>query len=91
MPGFKNRADALGDAMGGHFVEVAAEESCVVDTSLSGQRLDSRTGSQLASLLIETHMAVGAYAENLPINATSRLDCAFIIRPGTTHHLGILL
>ena len=46
MPCFKNRADALSDAMRRHLVDVVVEEARIIDSGLFHQCLDSGSGGE---------------------------------------------
>ena len=90
MPCFKNRADALSDAMRRHLVDVVVEEARIIDSGLFHQCLDSGSGGERRAWLVESDMAVGADAENLHVDAAdscnrrvvgrSRLRDAFAVR-----------
>src|ERR671911_662567 len=73
----EDRADPLGDHVAGDLVE-RGEEAGVVAAGLVGERLDPRARGQRRAGLVETDVAVGAYAEELQVDAAGRGDLPLV-------------
>ena len=72
-------AEALGQAVSGHRVEVAVKEAGIVDAGLPGERLDSGSGGGEDGF-IEPRCAIGADPENLQIDATCLAYRVLVLR-----------
>src|SRR5262249_48220356 len=80
MPGLHDGRQPLSQAVCGHGIQVVAEEPGVVPPGLPGQRLDPRPRSQRRTWLVERDVTVGAYAEDLKIDAACAADRVLVGR-----------
>ena len=72
MAGLQDGADALGDHVVRHLVDVVAEEPRVVDAGLLGERLDPGPRGERGAGLVEADVSVGADAQDLEVHAAGR-------------------
>ena len=78
----QDRAESLGDAVGGYLVD-RVEEARVVDAGGLGERLDASERAQRRAGLIEADVAGASDAEQLEVNTAGLDDVGLVAIPRT--------